>query len=781
VIDPSGFAADDEAPTLWWKATAEGADVPVALVRIERVRAAQDEPDGAAADAALRRQARFTAGVEYIARAFDAAQPLAWEGDGTTLLLGGGAAEELPARAYLAAKELWERARIDLDLPVRIAAHVGWLRWNADLEAGAADNVDLCRRLAAATPVGTVVLSEDLVLALRDEDRRDLAPRGVVVGVPTRMFPAGAALQKDPAALAESREHALWDAFRRYALGPDVRLLRYIGFRLQKDEPPSLDIREVFVPPQAELQTQRGAGQKERAPGRPQSVGQPPGLRPDRSGHDAERDAQSPTRPIAIRDLFARHRSAVVLGDPGSGKTTLLRWLAVTAAGGRFLAGVELGVPERLLPLPVSVGMLAEVRRGFLDGAADVPAALGCYFHDRGVGDAGEVGAFLARMLEAGSCLVLLDGLDEVRAEERPALHVWLEAFAAKYPKNRFVATSRVAGFTGFSLPDAGHVTLRPFDDPEVERYVRAFTRAYARWELGGDGAGRGESDADALLGALRDNDRLLAIARNPFVLSALALIHRAEGRLPRHRVQAYELFARALCETWADARRLVAGGSAGATLAYEEEALPILGELAVAMHRRYPAGVAPRAFVIESLAKALEERRVVSGAEAERAANAFLDRAGREVQILLERGAGEWGFLHLTFQEFFAAAGLHALERFEDEAFAHLFDPRWEEVLRLGVGYLALVQKRPEAARRFVQKVLEYEAPEPERWLTSVLKKQVPLAALLAAEAGDALPESMKRCVAEALARWVSDPPGSEATSGALEDLSRSFRPSQV
>jgi hypothetical protein len=95
------------------------------------------------------------------------------------------------------------------------------------------------------------------------------------------------------------------------------------------------------------------------------------------------------------------------------------------------------------------------------------------------------------------------------------------------------------------------------------------------------------------------------------------------------------------------------------------------------------------------------------------------LKRAGEDVQILLERGAGEWGFLHLTFQEFFVAAGLHAKDDFETVAFQHLFDTRWEEVIRLGVGYLALVQKRPTAAQRFVKKVLEHEEPAPRAWFT--------------------------------------------------------------
>ncbi|MBK8257893.1 MAG: HEAT repeat domain-containing protein [Polyangiaceae bacterium] len=148
-------------------------------------------------------------------------------------------------------------------------------------------------------------------------------------------------------------------------------------------------------------------------------------------------------------------------------------------------------------------------------------------------------------------------------------------------------------------------------------------------------------------------------------------------------------------------------------------------------------------------------------------AAERFLKRAGEEVQILLERGAGQWGFLHLTFQEFFVAAGLHANERFEEVALAHLLEPRWEEVIRLGVGYLALVQARPVAAQRFLEKVLDYEAPEPWRQAVKILGKHIGLAALLAVEAGEALPLRLQRRIADAFVAWICHGGASDARDG--------------
>jgi HEAT repeat protein len=744
--DKTAEPAASVVPTWLGEAPPEGAFA--GLVRIELPEDARPWR-GTYDEQALRRRVQYSAGVERIASNFGALEPLVWDGDALLLVFGGVAASELPGHTFKAAKDLWNRVRGELDLPAKIAAHVGRVRPGVEPGVVTGRDVDTCKKLASEAAVGTIALSEELALALPtlDKGKREFAELAngpsaerFAYTFPPSAAAAAADLVVDPTA-------RLWDRLRGYALGTDVRMVRYVGFRLQKKVPPRLDIRDVFVLSEVELRRRNEMDLRKEKALEEALMPLPWSARSTAGNEEGTRD---------FRELFARNRSVVVLGDPGSGKTTLLRWLAVIAASGSFVVDAELGVAERLMPLPVSVGRLAEVRRGLGGQSVSVLTALARYFHDRNVDeDPGKLRDLLAVELERGHCLVLLDGLDEVKSDERQAIYQWLESFAGAYAQNRFIVSSRVVGYTGFQLPgDVAEAVLRPFTDEQVERYVRVFHRAYVKWETDAEPTDDGE--ANRLLESLRASPRLSGLARNPFMLSALALIHRAEGKLPRHRVHVYEVFARALCETWADARRLVADKLNPPIINYELEAIPILGELALAMHEQYPTGVAPEEFVLRKVAEALTQQKGVSGLDAKRAAQEFLKRAGEDVQILLERGAGEWGFLHLTFQEFFVAAGLHANEDFASVALQHLFDPRWEEVIRLGVGYMALVQKRPKAAQLFVKSVLDYEEPEPRTWFTKLLKKQVPLAALLAAEAGDALPEALQQRVAEAMAAWV-------------------------
>jgi DNA-directed RNA polymerase specialized sigma24 family protein len=730
-----GRPAVTEAP--WWERTPEGTPLLLAFVTVLRDEAV-DEP--------AQQQRRYIAGVEYIAGKVGAAQPLRWSGHGVRLILQASEPHAVIAHALSAAEALRERAMVDLSMTVRIAVHAVRAAWSHTLENVAPEEAVRCEQLARAAPAQGIAITEDVYLLLTAPERRRFAllGRGAHDGLAAHVFPSSLALKSSPGTFQPLGDAALWQSFRSYIDSPAVRRLRYVGFPLQKKQPPSLDIREVFIPLEARRLADRPAGSEWTTLARKRE------------------EASLPREPLT---RFVRaHSALILLGDPGSGKTTVLRWLAVLAAGGPLSWAAHMGISERLLPLLISVGRLAQLRSQ-LGPDCSVPHALAVYFQDRGVGAETALRPFLEATLEAGECLLLLDGLDEVQNGEQSGVLRWLEAFCARYPGNRFVVSSRWVGYPGFALPEGVTMESGGFQDEQIRQYVRTFERACRRWENDGapDEAGA-DQDSDRLLEALFANPRLKDLSQNPLLLSAFALIHRAEGRLPRHRVQAYEIFARALCETWEHARRVVASETAPHTLRYEEEAIPILGELALQLHLHWPAGVAPEAVVIRILSEAIQERTGEGRSEAEHAAREFLERAGQAVQILLERGAGQWGFLHLTFQEFFTAVGLLSKETFESVAFEHLLDPRWEEVIRLGVGYMALIQKRASATQRFIRAVLTHQARSPQQPLASSRGQHVYLAALLASEAGDVLPPVLQEEIAKAVVAWNQSVPATVA-----------------
>lgn len=759
-------AAPPDRP--WWEAAKPGEPIFLGYVKIDRVGSTKEWETLPREDVEKRR-VDFARRVGQVATDFKAAQPLHFQGDGVMLFLHDARGPIATARlAYAAARRLWEATFLDRGFSVRIAVHAGEPTWNPDTGQLADPTIDQCGHLEHVAPVDAIAVSEDVALVLEKEEQGSLAPLGVTRrdGIPALVFPAGAAKARRAEEFDPDAPEELWEALRRYVrTSGEISRLRYVGFRLAKKEPPSLRLDDVFIEPEVESRSRRdlsaaewaALADLEKKPERPDQDARPKDE--EKAGEPTEAapwsrlrtDVSSKIEPFS--EAFRRHHSLIVLGDPGSGKTTLLKWLAVASAAGPIGLRERLGVSARLLPIPVSVGRLAEIRR---DAAESAPATevLAEYLRARNV-DLGERAAEALRtVLSNGSALVLLDGLDEVRAEERLSVRSWLETFIAQYPRCRFVATSRIVGYGGIDIPGAAEVVVRPLTSAQVERFVEAFTRAYLAWETDRSDDAAAAEEARRLREALTLNDRLSSLARNPFLLSALALIHRAEGRIPRHRVQVYDVFARALCETWSSARRLVAGISEP-DLDYDTEAIPILGHLALRMHEEWPTGTAPTEFVVESLADALRRHKGLPERDALRAAKSFLKKAGEDVQILAERGPDRWGFLHLTFEEFFAAAGLHADERFEAFLSEHLFDPRWREVLRLGIGYLVLIQKRPRAAADLIKRVLSYKPPAQWNWQVAVIEKQIPLAALLLADAGNACGDALVEEVAASFLRW--------------------------
>jgi hypothetical protein len=376
-IAPKSLGARISEEPPWWETAIEGELRLLGLVKLDRVDSTKDW-DELPEETVFKRRTQYTAGVEYVARTFAAAEPLHFQGDGVMLFLPlpGDDAAEAAATVLRAAQALWERVRLELNLPVRVAAHVAEVRWARDTGHLADPAIDRCGHLEHVTPTNAIAVTEDVYLALPDRQRAELAPLGVTRrdGLAAYVFPRAAAQARTAAAFEPTDDLAARAALRAYALGPDVRRLRYVGLRLQKAEPPSLDVLSVFVPPEVEVRARELAAALGLSPVEVAALGAAPWTLPGMPPVEEQR------RPL--REVFGASRAMVVLGDPGSGKTTLLRWLSVIAARGPLELRRHLGIVESLLPVPLSVGRLAEVRRG-AGASLSVPEAAARYFQER--------------------------------------------------------------------------------------------------------------------------------------------------------------------------------------------------------------------------------------------------------------------------------------------------------------------------------------------------------------------------------------------------------------
>ncbi len=747
----------------WWERIEEGRRVELGFIRLDRVGSARDF-EGLTREQALARRAGYQLLVTDWARGYGAVEPIGWQGDGAMIFVGDGGPAQVrdgeefnsaASRAGLLAVELLQQLLV-IGYSVRIAAGCGRVPFHRETGRMGGPDIDRTGHLEHDAPADSAALTEDVYLALPVAMRERCGYLGTTLrdGTVCYVVPATAVKRADGSRFHKEDPERERQRFLRYVESPDVQRLRYVGLKLGRKAPPSLPLLEVFRP--------LLVVEQERSP---------PPLPEDPAAPEGEevlpwRRERSRSKPRPFTDLFREGRRCVVLGDPGSGKSTLLRWLAIIAARGRAACRNNLGVDERMLPVLASVGRLAELRSK-LDaaggaGGASVIEALAAYFHERNAGEeSGRLAEFLEKRLSEGGCLLLLDGLDEV-AGDRMEVRRWLETFCAAFSQNRFVVTSRSVGYAGFDIPGATRtVVVEPFDEEQVRDYLREWNRSYRAWESNltpwQREADRPKADAEAneiarlLLG---QRGRLGALARNPFLLSGIALVHRSEGRLPPYRVKLYEIFAEALCETWNRARRL-GGGDAGAALDYRAEGIPVLGSLAYWMHEHHPTGTAPAADVRNKIAEALVEEIGVAQQEADKASARFLERASDELQLLVPRGPEAFGFLHLTFQEFFAAAYLHSKERFATEALAHWIDPRWEEVILLGTGYMSIIQGRPSAAAAFVRDLMSAE----HGWITEVLGKQLFVAFKAVADAPNLAADLHTEVAERFLGRVFDDP----------------------
>lgn len=372
-------------------------------------------------------------------------------------------------------------------------------------------------------------------------------------------------------------------------------------------------------------------------------------------------------RVLELAEVVNRNDRVVILGDPGSGKTTLLRYLALKHADAlqNGQTEVEGNLGNVRFPLLIRIAEYAEDniwrKKSLSDFLADSSIIHDC--PKNGLAD------LLQTELEKGNCLVLLDGLDEiVSADERLGVVKQIEDFVRRHieKENRFVVTSRIAGYRNASLREPfAHYTVQEMDEQQIQGFLNRWCQAVENAETPSLSVQERQTVANREINSIVQavkNPGVRRLAVNPLLLRTLALIHRTGAKLPQKRVELYKLAADTLARTWRPAQ-----GVPESALIKDEYLTPMLSNLAYWLHVNKPTGIATEREVYDVLGEQWAHLNdIIWDAEDPNPkiieeVKKFLQAVREHTGLFVERAPKRYGFMHLTFEEYYVARHLVA------------------------------------------------------------------------------------------------------------------------
>ncbi|NJN87462.1 MAG: NACHT domain-containing protein [Leptolyngbyaceae cyanobacterium SL_7_1] len=232
---------------------------------------------------------------------------------------------------------------------------------------------------------------------------------------------------------------------------------------------------------------------------------------------------------------IAQYRRLMITGIPGSGKTMLLKHIAFSYGKGRL--------PElENRPVPVLVE-LHRLNDSNLTEEKLITAIVEAFKRNRFP----NADRFVRHSLKHGKLMLLLDGLDEVNSSIRPVLAQCISDLLKsldEHQRCRLIVTCRTQVYDNEFAHEADQ-TLRvvEFTDQQMRHFLNAWQREIP--------AGK---SIDQLMQTLRDRPRIMALARNPLLLTIIAHLYTDPAfELPRSRAEFYQESTRILLEQWQD------------------------------------------------------------------------------------------------------------------------------------------------------------------------------------------------------------------------------------
>ena len=397
--------------------------------------------------------------------------------------------------------------------------------------------------------------------------------------------------------------------------------------------------------------------------------------------------------PVDIENLIAQNEYLLIEGHPGSGKTTLLKHLAYNIVQGIVCKGLEDHLP--ILIFLKGLRNFFKQKKDITARAATAEEMISFYFEDtENRLDFTVVNAFC----KIKKALFLLDGLDEVNPEERDIIVNSFADFRIKNEGNKVVLTSRPHGLGGAAINrfGTGRVKILPLNMKQEEDFINKwFQYVYAL------SSKIGSKNARKMIDEMKVHPSVHQLTDNPLMLTAICILYHDGKELPGQRAELYKKFIENLLY-----RRF----------REYEKIHEFLMSLAFAIHTKKIKGV-DRVFVIDVLKKVYKGEEAENEKEMKKKLENLFDEIEPRCGVLKFED-GQYGFWHLTFQEFLTASYIVNNSTDYHEAILQYWGDNWyKEVIELYIGYLSIENKS--WANKIVKNIIEAEDTAPyNKWL---------------------------------------------------------------
>lgn len=426
------------------------------------------------------------------------------------------------------------------------------------------------------------------------------------------------------------------------------------------------------------------------------------------------------TSPMPVSEGVLRHSHLLLLGEPGSGKTMCLHDLALRQAQ-QLCQKAEMIDDEIRLPILLRLADYVEygMRQGksLSEYLAEDSIKHGC--------DVSQLADLLRAVLQAGKCLVLLDGLDEVAgADDYLAVVQQIETFVAQYNDvpNHFVITSRPITYEIVPFSDIfARYRLCKLDEAHLLAFLQAWYPALQAasppQQMKNRGSVQDKLTVDTIHRVIQTVPALLQLATNPLFLRILIQLYQADVPLPQQRIALYTQMIQMLLQ----AERLFPGDSRG-TLAKvfwqlsQSSIAHLLRKLGFCLHTNKPGGTMKTDEILREWRNIwptlTNQQRLEEDPQFEQEMRYLLRTITDQTGILVEEIPDCYRFAHLTFEEYFAACALVA-ETAETATFIrnHLHEAHWQEPILLALGLIGM--EAPDKTHLLIESVLLAEGSE--------------------------------------------------------------------